>query len=244
MGKGVLILTLATALFVGCKRQKPAPTAQTASNTASVISGRVLFKGTAPPPRTLPVDPLCGKQHSVPPTESDFNVGPSNGLAEVLVYLKGLPAEPNQQPSPETPVLDQKGCVYAPRVFGVMVNQKFKIRNSDPFLHNVHAQPKSNKEFNFAQVVQGQVNEKAFTAPEVLLRIKCDVHPWMNAYVGVFEHRFFAVTDSNGQFRLPGGVPAGKFTLEAAHPKGAIVSQEVTVAPGEHKQTELAISPK
>src|SRR6185503_9630558 len=114
MGKGVWILTLAAALCVGCKRQKPAATGQTATNTASVISGRVLFKGTPPPPRTLPVDPMCGKQHSVPPTESDFNVGPSNGLAEVLVYLKGLPPDANQGPPAETPLLDQKGCFYSP----------------------------------------------------------------------------------------------------------------------------------
>jgi len=244
MGKGVWILALAAALCMGCKRQKPAATGQTAANTASVISGRVLFKGTPPPPKTLPLDPMCGKAYSVPPTESDFNVGPSNGLAEVLVYLKGLPADADQAPPSETPLLDQKGCVYSPRVFGVMVNQKFRIRNSDALLHNVHALPKSNKEFNFAQVVQGQVNEKSFSVPEVLLRIKCDVHPWMNAHVGVFEHRFFAVTDSNGQFRLPAGVPAGKFTLEAAHPKGGIVTQEVTIAPGVHKQIELTISPK
>jgi len=244
MGKGVWILAFAAALGVGCKRQKPAATGQTAANAASVISGRVLFKGTPPPPRTLPLDPMCGKLHPAPTTESDFNVGASNGLAEVLVYLKGLPADANQAPPTETPLLDQKGCVYTPRVLGVMVNQKFRIRNSDALLHNVHALPKSNKEFNFAQVVQGQVNEKSFGVPEVLLRIKCDVHPWMNAHVGVFEHRFFAVTDSNGQFRLPAGVPAGKFTLEAAHPKGGIVSQEITVAPGEQKQIELTISPK
>jgi hypothetical protein len=187
---------------------------------------------------------MCGKLHSLPPTQADYNVGASNGLAEVLVYLDGLPESALTTPQSETPVLDQKGCVYAPRVFGVMVNQKFRVRNSDPLLHNVHALPKNNKEFNFAQPIQGQVNEKAFSLPEVLLRIKCDVHPWMNAYAGVFAHRFFAVTDDTGQFRLPSGIPTGKFTLSAAHPKGGIVSQEITIGAGEHKQIDLTISPR
>lgn len=239
-------MTAASLLVAGCKEQKrdaPAKTI-TDSGSATVISGRVVFQGTPPPAKTLALDAMCGKLHSMPITESDFHIGMSNGLAEAIVYLTGVPAGESQMPSADMPVLDQKGCVYAPRVFGVMVNQKFRVRNSDPLLHNVHALPKNNKEFNFAQPIQGQVNERAFTTPEVLLRIKCDVHPWMNAYVGVFEHRFFAVTDENGAFRLPSGMPAGKYKIEAAHPKGATASEEITVAAGEHRQIDLAISPK
>jgi hypothetical protein len=127
-------------------------------------------------------------------------------------------------------------------VFGVMVNQKLKVKNSDPLLHNVHAVPKTNKEFNFAQPVKNQINEKAFSQPEVLLRIKCDVHPWMNAYVGVVPHKFFAVTDANGRFALPKGLPGGKYTIEAVHPKAGRVTQEITVAAGESKPVELTLS--
>jgi hypothetical protein len=141
-------------------------------------------------------------------------------------------------------LLDQQGCLYTPRVFGVMVNQKFKIKNSDPLMHNVHAMPKTNSEFNFAQPIKGQVNEKAFSKPEVLLRIKCDVHPWMNTFVGVVPHRFFAVTDQNGRFRLPSGLPAGKYTIEAAHPKAGRVAQEITVTAGENKPVALTFSAK
>jgi hypothetical protein len=247
MGQRILLRDFAMALIAvlclpGCKKQEQEKPASASGE--ALISGRVVFKGTAPPPRPLALDATCGKLHSLPPAESDFQIGPSNGLAEVLVYLEGLPGNTDTTPPAEIPVLDQKGCLYTPRVLGVMVNQKFRVRNSDSLLHNVHALPKKNKEFNLGQPIQGQVNEKAFTEPEVLVRIRCDVHPWMNAYLGVVPHRFFAVTDQNGEFRLPAGIPAGKFTIAAAHPKSAIVSQEITLSAGEHKQIELTISPK
>jgi hypothetical protein len=234
---------IAILCLLGCKKEdQPKPAAHTGEG--GLTSGRVVFKGTPPPPRPLALDATCGKLHSVPPTESDFQVGESNGLAEVLVYLEDLPANADVTPPTEIPVLDQKGCIYSPRVLGVMVNQKFRVRNSDSLLHNVHALPKKNKEFNLGQPIQGQINEKAFTEPEVLVRIRCDVHPWMSGYVGVLPHRFFVVTDQNGEFQLPVGVPAGKFKLAAAHPKADIVSQEITVTPGEHKRIELTISPR
>lgn len=252
MGKALTLLVLACAL-TACKKQEPSSSAVQATKTngvvaapaaETIVSGRVIFNGTAPPPRELALDASCGKLHSTPPAESDYLLGESNGLAEVLVYVKELPAGVDAAAPTNTPVLDQKGCIYIPRVLGVMADQKFRIRNSDPLLHNVHPLPKKNKEFNFAQPVQGQVNERAFTEPEVFIRFKCDVHPWMSAYVGVLPHQFFTVTDTNGQFRLPAGLPAGTFILEAAHPKGGTVSQEVTLTAGEHKQIEFTISPK
>src|SRR5687767_14723012 len=153
MGKGVWILMLAAALCVGCKRETPqsgATTNATALSSAdAVISGRVVFKGNAPFPGPLPLDAVCGKLHTTPPTQRDYRVGESNGLADVFVYLKDVPAGVGATPEGEPPMLDQQGCVYTPAVFGVMVNQKFKVRNSDPLMHNVHAVPKNNKEFNF-----------------------------------------------------------------------------------------------
>ena len=120
-----------------------------------------------------------------------------------------------------------------------MVGQPFAIKNSDPFMHNIHALPKvdGNTEFNFAQPSQGDVNDTkwaaSITEPEVLVKIKCDVHPWMFAYVGVQNHPFFAVTDKDGNFKIA-NVPAGKYTLTAYHLKahGASpgVTQEITVA--------------
>ncbi len=119
-------------------------------------------------------------------------------------------------------------------VMSVMVNQRFKIRNSHPTLHNVHAQPTQgeNKEFNLGQVGKGQVSKKNFLSPEVMVRFKCDVHPWMFAYVGVVDNPYFGVTGKDGIFRIS-GVPNGKYTIEAYHPKthGANpgISREITV---------------
>jgi len=101
---------------------------------------------------------------------------------------------------------------------GVVVNQKLRIRNSDATLHNVHATPKVNREFNFAQAVKGRVDEKSFDQPEILVRMKCDVHPWMFSYVGVVEHPYFAVTDKDGNFKIS-GVPDGQYTVVAYHLK-------------------------
>ena len=236
-------------LISGCKRETPPTAAATNTPTAggdAVVAGRVTFSGTPPAPRNIVMDSLCGKLHTNANavTEADYRVGEANGLADVFVYLQGVPDGVGTTPDGEAPLLDQQGCLYAPKVFGVMVNQKFKIRNSDPLLHNVHAVPKANKEFNFAQPIKGQVNERAFSQPEVLLRIKCDVHPWMNTFVGVVPHRFFAVTDVNGRFRLPGGLPAGKYTIEAVHPKAGRIAQELTVTAGENKPVELTLSAK
>jgi len=235
-------------LMSGCKREAPQASPSTNAVAPSVndplVSGRVTLQGTPPPPRTIVLDATCGKLHTNAPTEADYRVGEANGLADVFVYLQGVPDGIGATPEGEAPLLDQQGCLYTPKVFGVLVNQKFKIRNSDPLLHNVHAVPKTNGEFNFAQPIKGQVNEKAFSKPEVLLRIKCDVHPWMTTFVGVVPHKFFAVTDEKGRFRLPSGLPAGKYTIEAVHPKAGRVAQEITVTAGENKPVELTLSLK
>ena len=102
-------------------------------------------------------------------------------------------------PAPTTPVVfDQKGCQYIPHVFGVQVGQPIEILNSDPTLHNIHATPKTNAEFNTAQPIQGMKTTHTFTAKEadVVVPFKCDVHGWMNASVGVLDHPYFAVYEA------------------------------------------------
>ena len=200
------------------------------------ITGKVVLKGT--PPAEVPIDmsasqdKTCGPAHPEPVTTRHYLVNKDGGLANVFVYLKSGVTQKDFPAPAEAPVLDQVGCLYEPYVMGVMVNQKFKIRNSDPTMHNVHALPRQGKnaEFNFAQPTKGQVNEKSFPSPEVLVQIKCDVHPWMFAYV---EHPFFAVTGKDGTFKIS-GVPNGKYTIEAYHAKthrgSQGVTQEITVS--------------
>jgi len=183
---------------------------------AADITGKVTLKGTPKAEIPIQMDAVCGKLQPKPVTTRHYVVGADKGLANVFVYIKqGAQKAPG---AGEAQILDQVGCMYEPYVMGVVTGQKFKIRNSDPLLHNVHATPKTNKEFNFAQVSKGQVNEKSFDAAEVLVRMKCDVHPWMFAYVGVVDHPYFAVTDKDGNFTIK-NVPAGKYTVEAVHQK-------------------------
>ncbi len=199
--------------------------------SAADVSGKITLKGTPPAEKEiepLTKDPTCGKLHKEPVKTRFYLTGADNGLANTFVYIKsGLPEGKKYEAKGEA-MLDQVGCIYEPYVSGVMVDQKIKIKNSDPVLHNVHATPTANTEFNFAQPVQGQVNEKSFSKPEVMVRFKCDVHPWMFAYVGVLDHPYFAVTDKDGKFTIP-NLPAGKYTLEAKHMKAGVVTKEITV---------------
>ena len=184
--------------------------------SAADISGKVKLKGTPKPEIPIQLDATCGKLRTQPITTRHFVVGQDNGLGNVFVYVKSGAQKTPSAGEPAT--LDQVNCMYEPYVFGVVAGQKFKVKNSDPELHNVHATPKLNKEFNFAQPTKGLVSEKSFDQPEVLVRIKCDVHPWMFAYIGVCEHPYFAVTDNEGNFKIS-GVPDGKYTLVAYHLK-------------------------
>ena len=136
-------------------------------------------------------------------------------------------------------MLDQKGCMYEPYAMGVMVNQKFKIRNSDPLLHNVNS-----GYFNFAQTAQGQESIKSFEKPQVAVKFMCNVHPWMFSYMGVFEHPWFAVTDKSGSYKLPAGLPAGKYTLVAWHPKAGEATQEINVGADEAKAVNFTLKVK
>jgi len=190
--------------------------------SAADITGKVVLKGTPPPEQTIDMasspDKICGAAHSTPVTTRHYLVGKDGGLANVLVYVKsGLEGKTFPAPTTE-PMLDQIGCMYEPFVMGVMVNQKLKIKNSDPTMHNVHATPKINKEFNLAQPIKDQVTERTFDKTEVPVRFMCNVHNWMFAYVGVFEHPFFAVTDKDGNFKIS-GLPNGKYTFQAYHVK-------------------------
>jgi hypothetical protein len=207
--------------------------------SAGDITGKVTLKGTPPPEITIGYDDVCSKLHPSVPTTRHWVVGKDNGLANVFVYIsKGLEGKKFTAPT-DAVELDQVGCNYNPYVFGVMVGQKVLIKNSDPLMHNIHALPKvdGNTEFNFAEPTQGDVNDskwaESIKAPEVMLKLKCDVHQWMFAYAGVQAHPFFAVTDADGNFKIA-NVPAGSYTLTAYHLKahgskpGA--TQEITVA--------------
>lgn len=187
---------------------------------AADISGTVLFKGVPPPEKTIVMDAESSKTHPGVATTRHFVVGKDGGLANVFVYVsKGLEGK-KFSPSAKAAELDQAGCMYEPYVQGVMAGQILKIKNSDPLLHNVHSitGPSGNQGFNFAQPLKGQMNEKTFTKPEVMVKFKCDVHNWMFAYVGVMDHPYFAVTGKDGKFTIT-NLPPGDYSLTAYHQK-------------------------
>jgi hypothetical protein len=157
-------------------------------------------------------------------------------LANVFVYVKSGLRPARYAPPDVTPLLDQRGCLFEPYVLGVVTGQKFKIRNSDPTLHNVNTSASRFKshQFNIAQPYAGQITEKSFNQPEVFVKVVCNVHPWMFSFIGVVEHPYFAVTDTDGYFRFPFRLPLGTYTLAAKHPKAGELTQQITVDRSEH----------
>ena len=200
------------------------------SGGASVM-GRVLLHGTPPPEKVVTLDAMCGRLHPTPMTTRHYVTGPGGTLADVLVYVKAGAPSAGVPAGLPTPLLDQVNCEYVPYVIGVQAGQKLVVRNSDPALHNVHTLPKvpGNRERNIGQPVKGSQTEFMFEKPEIFVQLKCDVHPWMFAYIGVVDSPWFAVTDGNGSFTLPSGLPPGQYTLAAVHRKLGEQTQTILV---------------
>jgi len=207
------------------------------SATAGDVTGTIAFEGTAPAnePIRMNADPVCVKETKGPQLQETFVVG-SDGktLGNVFVYVKDGLGNYVYDPPTATAKLDQHGCRYIPHVLAVRVNQPLEIVNSDPTLHNIHAIPKSNQEFNNGQPIQGMKMTHTFTAKEVMVPFKCDVHGWMNAYAAVMDHPYYDVTEADGKFELK-GLPPGTYTVEAWHEKLGASTQSVTLGAKETK---------
>jgi hypothetical protein len=202
--------------------------------TAADITGKVLLEGTPPenPVIKMTSDPACGNAE----VRAESFVVDNGALQNVFVYIKDGLGNKYIFDTPTEPVkLDQKGCHYLPHVLGVRVTQPLEITNSDATLHNVHGMAETNREFNQGQPVMGMKNTVAFTAPEVMIPFKCDVHSWMNAYIGVVSHPYFAVTGAGGKFELK-SIPPGTYTLEAWHEKLGRQTQSVTLGEKDKKE--------
>ena len=207
----------------------------------SVIHGRVYFEGAVPAPKVFSVasDPACATGGGELRRAENVVMNRNGALKNVFVYVsKGL--EDFSFAPPSTPiVLDQKDCRFVPRVLGIQAGQPLRILNSDSTFHNVHALAKRNKAFNLGMTIKSPESRRVFVAPEVVVPLRCNVHPWMGAYLGVVEHPFYAVTDSAGFFSLP-HLRAGHYTIEAWHEEFGRLSQEVFVGEGEIKTLMFA----
>jgi hypothetical protein len=193
------------------------------------VTGSVSLKGTAPAAKPIDMasDPKCKTLN--PKATTDDTLVNGGKVQNVLVYIKNAPAGTYTAKGNAT--IDQKGCMYTPKVVGVMVKQKLDIINSDPTLLNVHALAKRG-EFNQAMPKQGQKITKDFKKAE-MVPVKCDVHGWMHATVGVFEHPFFAVTDDKGAFTIDAtGLADGEYDLAFWHETLGEQTAKVKVAGG------------
>ena len=211
--------------------------ANTVSPPAASITGAVIFEGKVPnlPALAMDADPVCAKKHPKPVPSERLVLGAGNAMKNIMVYVtKGLPAG-KTHPAPTTPVtLDQNGCIYVPHVMGIMVGQPYRILNSDGVLHNVHTLPKVNPMFNQAMPASRKETTTKFDKPEAIFNIKCDVHPWMSAYIGVFTHPFFSVTGPDGKFSIS-GLDAGTYEITAWHEVLGTQTATVTVGANETK---------
>lgn len=199
--------------------------------SAANIVGTVTLNGTPPPEREitpLKEDATCGKLTEGMPTTHFFVVGANKGLADVVVMLKGISGKSTGASAPPAE-LDQKGCQYVPSISAIQTGQKLIVKNSDPVLHNVHSlSTAGNTDKNLAQMPGGPELTFTFDKPENFMKFKCDVHPWMFAWVTVVDHPYFAVTDKDGKFTIK-NVPAGKYTVVALHRKAAPTGVEKEV---------------
>jgi plastocyanin len=204
---------------------------------AATISGTITFEGKAPAlkPLAMDADPNCAKMHKAPVPNEMLLLGSGNTMGNILVWVsKGLPAG-KKYPAPKEPVvLDQKGCQYQPHVMGIMVGQTYRILNSDGILHNVHALPKINKGFNRAMPANVKEATATFDKEEAVFHIKCDVHPWMSAWVGAFTHPFFSVTKADGKYTIS-GLDAGTYEITAWHERLGTQTATVTIGANETK---------
>jgi plastocyanin len=199
--------------------------------TAGDITGKITLKGTPPPEKEitpLKEDVNCGKLHTTTPMTHFFVVGGNGELADTIVMLKGITGKSTGD-SATPAVIDQHGCEYVPAILAVQTGQKITVKNSDPVMHNIHPTPANtaggNKEDNKAQMQGAADITLTFPGAENFLKFKCDVHPWMFAWVTVVDSPYFAVSGKDGTYKIS-NVPPGKYTVVAMHRKAALAGIE------------------
>ncbi|HUR38527.1 MAG TPA: carboxypeptidase regulatory-like domain-containing protein [Planctomycetota bacterium] len=216
MKKVVLLVGLALA---GCDAPDPDPVVTPTpidAATVGTIQGAVRFDGIPPVNLKLPVggNAECAALHAGPAFDEAVLVKDGR-LQNVLVYVKsGLEGKVFAWPKSPVRVANER-CVYVPRVSGAMANQPIEFANADPTAHNVHGFS-SQGDFNFTLLGKGLTNTVKLRKPELPLRVKCDLHPWMSGSIGVFTHPYFAVTGADGAWVLK-GLPPGEYEIEAWH---------------------------
>ena len=247
---GALMLVVLFAYTVGCGGEEAPVTEEAApaedyfevdAATAATVTGKVTFEGDAPsnPRINMGAEPDCQGLHSGSVHAEVYMVGDGGALANTFVWVKGG-LEGKKFATPSSSVgLDQKGCIYKPHVIALQTRQALAVSNSDPTTHNVHPLPKVNREWNKSQTANAPVIERKFSRQEIMLPVKCNIHPWMRSYINVVDHPFFAVTGADGSFEIK-GLPPGTYTIEAVHERFKEQEMSVTVGDSESKQVDFS----
>jgi plastocyanin len=221
----IAIAVLAQALLISARAQSAGGPVAPDS-----ITGKVTYSGAPPVLKKIKMDadPFCASQHPEGPVSQDVLLNPDKTLQNVLVYVKsGLPA--TQYPVPATAVqVDQKGCIYTPRVVVAMVNQPISFANSDATKHHVQAMAEMNPEWVISEDAGSAAQVTKFAKPEIGMLVICHLHPWMRMFVNVMTNPYFALTGKDGAFTLK-GLPPGDYTIEAWHEKFGTQTMKVKV---------------
>ncbi len=201
-----------------------------ASAQGAVLTVKAPFEGQAPAMDKIKADadPKCKLMHPEGLASDQVIVNSNGTLKNVFVYVKEGLSDKSFEAPKESVVFNQQGCQYHPKIFGIQVNQPLEIVNSDDTLHNVHALAANSQSFNLGMPIKGMKLKKTFTKPEVMVKIKCEVHPWMSAYAGVVDNPYYGVTGDDGIASIK-DLPAGDYTIEAWHEKYGSQKQKVTV---------------
>ncbi|HEV3197104.1 MAG TPA: carboxypeptidase regulatory-like domain-containing protein [Bryobacteraceae bacterium] len=232
---GLLVVLAATLLTARCGTtrppEKPAPGPAAAAkaveyfhvdpSTAGSLRGKIVYRGAKPAKAAISMEAEAGCQQAHaghPVYEQPVAVSKDGGLANAFVYIQAGLEGKNFEPVKEAVMLDQHGCLFAPRVIGIRAGQTLDVNNSDTVSHNVHPMPKENREFNEQQSPGSPDVQHRFPRPEIMIPVKCNVHSWMHAYIGVMPHPFFAVTGADGSFEFT-NVPPGDYTIAVWHEK-------------------------
>ena len=209
--------------------------------TEGSLTGTVTLDGMPPAMKKIDMgaEPTCEKEHSGPVDFPEVVTGAHGALANVVVYVKSGLGNYHFDTPKDPVVLNQKGCMYEPHVFALMVGQPYEIENSDPVLHNIHVVARGNSSWNKSETPGTAPFLESFSQPELGVLIKCNVHPWMRSVAFVFNHPYFAVTTKTGAFELK-NVPPGTYTIEAWQEKYGVQDQTVTIGPKESKSISIS----
>lgn len=243
-----MLAALMTSALLGCggggdDGRAAAPATPIDPATTGTIVATVTLDGTPPPMQELTMGSFadCKQMHPGPVLAGDMLVRDGK-VQNAFVWIEsGLGDRVFATPS-EPVVVDQQGCLYVPRVAGAQVGQPVEFLNGDAMLHNVHGTPKENAVWNFALSRKGAERTLEFDEPEIMISIRCDLHPWMQGWLGVVAHPYFGVSGADGVVTLA-NVPAGDYSVGVWHERFGRQTAKVTVTPQQSAATTFTLTP-